>query len=115
ARPESWCCEPGLDVLFHDLQARGYQLGLASNFDARLYDLVLGLKPLQCLADNIVVSFEVGFRKPAAELFQAMCRRTGLEAAQILHIGDDPENDFAGPRSAGMPAALFDPRGQHRA
>src|SRR5438128_1133471 len=33
-RPESWRCEPGAGELFEELQARGYQLGLASNYDA---------------------------------------------------------------------------------
>jgi putative hydrolase of the HAD superfamily len=109
----SWRCEPGAEALFEDLLARGYHLGLASNFDERLYTLMPGLKPLQYLAKNIVVSFEVGFRKPAPEFFKAMCRRMGLEAEHILHVGDEPENDCAGAMAAGMQAVLFDPRGRH--
>jgi putative hydrolase of the HAD superfamily len=109
----SWRCEPGAEALFKDLLARGYQLGLASNFDERLHALVPGLKPLQYLAENIVVSFEVGFRKPAREFFEAMCRRMGQEAGNILLVGDEPENDCAGAMAIGMQAILFDPRGRY--
>ena len=113
ARPESWRCEPGADVLFKELAGRDYILGLASNLDERLYALVHGLAPLQLLSKNIVVSCAVGFRKPAREFFQAMCRQTGLLPAKILHVGDDPGNDYAGAEAAGMRALLFDPRGKY--
>jgi len=109
----SWRSEAGAEALFEDLLARGYQLGLASNFDERLHALVPGMNPLQYLAKNIDVRFEVGFRKPAPEFFEAMCRRMGLEAEHILHVGDEPENDCAGAMAIGMQAVLFDPRGRH--
>jgi putative hydrolase of the HAD superfamily len=59
------------------------------------------------------VSFEVGFRKPAPAFFHTMCRKTGMPAAQILYVGDDPDNDYAGAEAAGMAAVLFDPREKH--
>ena len=42
-----------------------------------------------------------------------MCRRMGLEAGHILHVGDEPENDCAGAMAVGMQAVLIDPRGRH--
>ena len=35
---------------------------------------------------------------------------SATDAAQILHVGDDPGNDYAGAKAAGMAAVLFDPR-----
>ena len=100
-----------MEAVCADLQARGYQLGLASNFDVRLYGLVHGLRPLRYLVKNIVVSFEVGFRKPGKPaFFHAMWRSAGMGAAKILQIGDVPDNDYAGAEAAGMAAVLFDPR-----
>jgi putative hydrolase of the HAD superfamily len=112
AMPQSWRCDPGAESLFEDLLAREYQLGLASNYDARLYDLVRGLKPLRLL-QHVVVSFEVGYRKPAPAFFQVLCERTGLAPAEILHVGDDPDNDCAGALAAGMSAVLLDPFDRH--
>jgi putative hydrolase of the HAD superfamily len=113
AQPESWRCEPEAEALFEDLRARGYELGLASNFDSRLSGLVEGLRPLHPLRGQLVASFDVGFRKPAPEFFQALCRRTGLAAANILHVGDDPHNDYAGAEAAGLAAVLYDPFGKN--
>jgi putative hydrolase of the HAD superfamily len=113
ARPESWRCEPGAEAVFDELAARGIQLGLASNFDSRLHALVGGLRPLQLFSRHVVVSFELGFRKPAPEFFEALCERTCLAAAQVLHVGDDPGNDYAGAEAAGLAAALFDPQGKY--
>jgi putative hydrolase of the HAD superfamily len=121
ARAAAWRCEPGIEAAFGELTARGCQLGLASNFDARLYALIEELEPLRIFragdgqpAANVVVSFDIGVRKPAAGFFQSLCRRAGFEPGQILHVGDDPANDYAGAEEAGMSAVLFDPRGRHR-
>jgi putative hydrolase of the HAD superfamily len=113
ARPDSWRCQAGVEALCDSLLTRGYQVGLASNFDGRLHELLRELTPLRCLCNNVVVSFEVGFRKPAPEFFHAMCERTGLLPADILYVGDDPDNDVAGPDAVGMPSILFDPRGRY--
>jgi putative hydrolase of the HAD superfamily len=112
AKPGAWRCDAQAEALFEYLERRGYLLGLASNFDKRLYDLIRGLKPLQRLA-NVIISSEVGVRKPAPEFFHFMCRQAGLAAAHILHVGDDPVNDYAGAQAAGLQALLFDPLGKH--
>jgi putative hydrolase of the HAD superfamily len=113
ARPEAWRSEAGAEEALGELEARGYQLGLASNFDARLHEVAKGLAPLKRFVDNIVVSSEVGHRKPARAFFEALATRTGFAATQILHVGDDPDNDLAGAAALGMPAILFDPRARH--
>ena len=118
AKPAAWRCEPGTEVLFEELLGRGYRLGLASNFDERLDGLIRDLLPHWGNHKDVdfpvsVVSFAVGYRKPAADFFQIMCRRVGLEAAHVLHVGDDPENDYRGAQAAGLQAILFDPRGRH--
>ena len=45
---------------------------------------------------------EIGAAKPAAEVFQAVCRSEGLEPAEILHVGDHPENDIVAAQRMGM-------------
>lgn len=113
AQPTAWRCEPGIESLFTILRAGSYQLGLASNFDARLLALVDGLKPLAALRTHVVVSSAEGWRKPAPAFFAALSRRTGVPPAQILHVGDDPHNDYVGAEDAGLMAVLFDPHAIH--
>jgi putative hydrolase of the HAD superfamily len=90
------------------LSRRGYQLGVASNYDQRLRRVVAGLPPLRLLS-LLVISSEVGWRKPAAGFFDALIRGVDLPAGQILLVGDDWNNDYEGARAAGLQAVLFDP------
>lgn len=62
----------------------------------------------------IVVSSEVGWRKPAAEFFHAIRQEARMVPEKILFVGDDPINDYDGARAAGLAAVLYDPRGACR-
>lgn len=113
AQTTAWRCEPGIAEVCTALRALGYQLGLASNFDERLFGLVQELAPLELLRGHVVVSSAEGCRKPAAAFFAALCRTAALAPAQILYVGDDPANDYAGAEAVGMTAVLFDPHGKY--
>ncbi|MGC1524196.1 MAG: HAD family hydrolase [Steroidobacteraceae bacterium] len=45
-----------------------------------------------------------GCAKPDARIFARLAREAGVEAARVLHIGDDPLTDVVGARQAGMQA-----------
>ncbi len=109
AKPAAWVCEPETEELLEDLQRQGYVLGLASNYDHRLHAVVAGLPALRSI-QHIVISSEVGWRKPAPAFFAALCRQVNLPAAEILYVGDDRINDYDGALAAGLQAVLFDPR-----
>jgi putative hydrolase of the HAD superfamily len=106
-RPEAWRCDPEAAVTLQGLAARGYTLGVASNYDRRLRSVVAGLPALRPV-QHLVISSEVGWRKPAREFFAAVCRSVGSAAGQVLHVGDDRANDYEGARRAGLRALLFD-------
>ena len=55
---------------------------------------------------------ELGAAKPDPRIFDAACRRIGLAASQILHVGDHLEMDVRGARAAGLQAVWVrrDPR-----
>ena len=53
----------------------------------------------------IVISEEVGARKPDPAIFQAAATRIGIAPARILVVGDHPEADVAGAARAGMQTA----------
>jgi putative hydrolase of the HAD superfamily len=105
ARPEAWRCDPDAATVLVELARRGYVLGMASNFDGRLHRVAAGLPALAALA-CIVISSEVGWRKPAPEFFAALCASVELPPAQVLVVGDDPTNDGAA-RAAGLHVRLL--------
>jgi putative hydrolase of the HAD superfamily len=109
ARPDAWRTEPGAAAAVAELAARGYRVGIASNFDHRLAGV---LAPGELRGLPVVISAAVGWRKPAAAFFAAVCRTFGLEAREVLYVGDDLANDYEGARAAGLSAVLFDPRGR---
>lgn len=110
SRSQAWRCEPDTARVMDELARRGFLLGLASNYDGRLRSVVSGLPALRPVR-HLTISSEVGWRKPAAPFFEAVCRQLDSERSKVLFVGDDRANDYDGSRAAGLQAILFDPEG----
>ncbi len=113
AQPVAWTVDPDAINVFEALSAMGMKLGMASNYDSRLDRVVEGHDTLRRLRPNIVISSQVGIRKPAGGFFEAVARSAGVSAEEILYLGDDRMNDFEGARSAGFRAVLLDAKNRH--
>ena len=112
-RPDAWAVHPEAGPTLAALAGLGCRIGLASNFDGRLRGVAAGLPELRPVGP-LVVSSEVGWRKPAAAFFHAVGRAAGTAPEKIVFVGDDPVNDYDGARAAGLSAVLYDPRGARR-
>jgi putative hydrolase of the HAD superfamily len=110
SRPEAWRCAPETGQVLSGLAQQGFLLGMASNYDSRLHRVIAGKAELRRI-QHVIISAEVGWRKPAAEFFATVCRTVGLPADQILYVGDDLTNDVQGAQSAGVHAVWFNPVG----
>jgi putative hydrolase of the HAD superfamily len=106
AEPSAWRCAARTGAALEALAARGFLVGIASNFDHRLRRLVAEIPDLHAVA-RVVISTEVGWRKPAAEFFAAVVSAASLPPEQILFVGDDWENDYVGALAAGLRPILF--------
>jgi len=84
-----------------------YRLGLLTNFThgpaAREIIDKLGLGPF---FDVVLISGELGFRKPHPLAFRQLIEHLGVEKDQILYVGDDPEPDILGAQKAGLQPVL---------
>ena len=58
--------------------------------------------------DATIFSDEVGYGKPDTRIFLTAAKRLGLEPSDILHVGDNIENDVRGAQSAGMRTLLLE-------
>lgn len=80
-----------------------YRMGLLSNFThgpaARAILDRLGLAPF---FDVVLISGELGFRKPHSLPFKRLVEDLGVERDEIFYIGDDPEPDITGALNAGL-------------
>jgi len=85
----------------------GYRLGIASNYDRRLHTVVAGF-PALAQFEQVIISSEVRWRKPALPFFHAIAQKFRLEPSAILYVGDQIDIDYRAAVSAGMQAVLFD-------
>jgi putative hydrolase of the HAD superfamily len=113
SQPGSWRCFPDVEPALGGLADVGISVCVGSNFDSRLRGVVHGLSELEACAQTLVVSSEVGYRKPHPLFFEAVCNHLGLPAHQVLCVGDDSENDVRGAIRAGLSGILID-RGGNR-
>lgn len=60
--------------------------------------------------EHIFTAAELGSAKPDPQIFQEVCRRSGLAAREIVHVGDDPHRDVAAALGVGMRAVWVNRR-----
>jgi len=111
-RPEAWRCFPDVSSGLRALRDAGWPVRIASNFDGRLRDVAGGLADLDGFAEVLIISSEVGYRKPHPKFYHAACLSLGSPPDRVLCVGDDPENDVLGPERAGLRGALLDREGR---
>ncbi|MHB8475063.1 MAG: HAD family hydrolase [Steroidobacteraceae bacterium] len=88
------------------LRAR-YRLFAISNGNADLQRCGIG-----DLFAGHVTAIAAGAAKPDARIYAALLKMAGVEAAQMLHIGDDPLADVIGATRAGMQAVWLNRGGR---
>ena len=60
--------------------------------------------------DSTVFCVDVGWRKPAPQIFQHALSLLDVDARDSVFVGDDPRQDVAGAEQSGLRAILLDPR-----
>ena len=81
-----------------------------SNFDYSPTALaILEAGGVRELFAAIVVSDEVGWRKPRPDIFREAFRRTGADPRRTLFVGDRADIDVVGAQAMGMDVAWINP------
>lgn len=111
SKPDSWSLFSETAETLAALRERGFILQVISNFDSRLFAILDGLGIVSQF-DSVVISSQVGYAKPAPEIFQAALGLNRLKAEEALHVGDSPDKDAAGASGAGLTGVLLDRNGR---
>lgn len=82
------------------------RLGLVSNTNPLHFDYVLSTFPILRVFDRWVLSHEVGYKKPALQIFQTAIEWAGVLPEKILFI-DDMENHVRVAQSLGIQGIHF--------
>jgi putative hydrolase of the HAD superfamily len=110
ATADAWKLYPDAVPALEVLKQRGMELGVVSNFDSRLYEILIGLG-IDRFFDSVTLSTFVGAAKPAPQIFQRAAAKHGVPAKQALHVGDSLLEDVHGAAVAGLNSAWLSRHG----
>src|SRR5438094_2100196 len=97
---------------FDRLQADGVTLGLVSNFEAWLDDLLADLGVRERFAVRVISGLE-GIEKPDPRIFHLALERANVTPQEAAYVGDNPVFDVDPPAGLGMHPVLIDRRNRH--
>jgi putative hydrolase of the HAD superfamily len=109
--PSYWTLYPDTVGALKNLKKRGYELGIVSNFDSRLFDVLRGLA-IADLFDTITISSLAHAAKPAPKIFRLALDKHAMDPAEAVHVGDSRRDDVEGARKAGLQAVLIERESQ---
>lgn len=99
---------PGALECLQDLKSQNLHVGVLSNNDERLLNLLRDLNVAHLL-DHILPSSVLGFKKPARECFSAAQALIKFKGDEIVYFGDSYEEDYLAATAAGWNSILFNP------
>ena len=94
------------------LRDKGFKTAIVSNTPwgspAALWRQEIECLGLRERVDVDVFCDDVGWRKPAPQIFEYALQKLGVEPRACLFVGDEPRWDLVGPRALGIEAVLID-------
>ena len=100
---DAWILRSGAAGGLAALRESGIRVGIVSNFDHRLPQILGDLGILELL-ETVVLPSNSGERKPGAEAFATALARLEVAADETIYVGDDPRFDLEAARRCGLRA-----------
>jgi putative hydrolase of the HAD superfamily len=97
----AWHLAPGTREGLDALAARRIRMGIVSNFDHRLPNILQDLDILKYF-ENVTIPAKVGAAKPDRRIFDAALEGLGDPTHRAIYVGDRAIEDVAGARGAGL-------------
>jgi putative hydrolase of the HAD superfamily len=92
---------PGIREMLTDLSGK-YNLAIISNIISNASRLFLQKFDLEQYFGYIVLSRDLGIRKPDPEIFNFTLENLGVHSSKAVHVGDSLKYDVQGAKNAGM-------------
>jgi putative hydrolase of the HAD superfamily len=100
--------KPDAVPVIHELDRRGYRLGVVSNTTSTLdIPRFINENELAGYFDVVILSSKCGVRKPAPGIFWKATRALGIDPIHSAYLGNKASNDVVGPRRAGFGMAVM--------
>jgi putative hydrolase of the HAD superfamily len=102
---------PGVRETLAALRARGLHLGIVSNIDDDQFRAIWAQLGIGDFFHATTTSEEARSCKPDPGIYRlALTKAPGVEAAEVMFVGDSPRHDFAGAKPLGMRTAWIQER-----
>jgi putative hydrolase of the HAD superfamily len=101
-----WLAYPFVPGTLKELRARGFRLGVISNWDPSARPILDHLRILDFFEET-VISSEVGVSKPDRRIFEIALERAGVKPEECLYVGDNYYDDSVGASSVGMACRII--------
>lgn len=106
ATKESWSVYTDVVKTLTCWQQQGIELGIISNFDTRIYQVLEQLE-LKDFFSSITISSLAGSAKPDRQIFLRALEKHGCLPQQAWHIGDSLADDYNGAKAVGIKPFLI--------
>lgn len=93
---------PGALELLARLRSVGLRVVLVSNAQSCYTRPELAMLGLEYAFDRIVISSEIGVRKPSPAIFRRAAQAEGVAPCRVLMVGNDERSDIMGAAGAGI-------------
>ncbi len=107
ADPHSWVLYPDTLPALRRLKGEGFELGIISNFDSRLFGVLKGLGLSDWFA-TVTISSLARAAKPAPKIFETALEKHAADPDEAVHIGDSLSEDVEGAAKAGLLGIYLD-------
>ncbi len=111
SRPDAWELYEDTVSTLSELEALEIDLGIVSNFDSRLYEILVGLG-IDRFFESVTISSFAGAAKPSPMIFQRALQKHGVTAHEALHIGNSLRDDARAAAAAGLRGVLLNRHGR---
>ncbi len=101
-----WKVYPDVVPCLEHWREEGIELGIISNFDSRLYQVLKALH-LKEYFSSVTISSEVGAAKPDPKIFQRAIAFYQVSPEETWHIGDRQGEDYEAAKAIGMQGFLL--------
>lgn len=87
---------------------RHYRLGLVTDAQRVFLEAELRETGLEAMFEVMVVSSDLGYRKPDSRMFMPALAAFGARSEEAMYVGDSLERDVGGARAAGLTGVWLD-------
>lgn len=107
ATPHPWFLYTDVFPALQHWQKQGIPLGIISNFDSRIYE-VLDIFGLTNFFQTITISSTTGAAKPDPYIFIEALKKHQCKPEEAWHIGDSKKEDYEGAKCVGLNPFLLE-------